>query len=748
MDFPSHNIDPRKKNKDWHLNFVKAIWADVDGQPKKMFYHYAAKYDEIKTYALGRQDSTKYKGAMHINEQANETFAVLDFRIVPLVKTRRQIGLGRLQKAEYNIVATPIDPAAKDEADGILADLQAKMMLRAELKKANPHLADAPQLRATAGEPLDEDELEMVKQFGFKLTYAKEAEQGIQLIFSQNNFSEMRHKMKENIFDDGVVVVKDWMEENGRIKLRVCDNRSVITNYCRYPDFSDLWYCGEVVDVPWSTFREAATGKFTEEEFELIFNKAKNANGWDTATRPTNRQSQKNKVKVLDVEWLSDDEILYVDKKDGTGNPVFKKSQAKDYTAPKGSESYKKVKRQYLYRAKWIVGTDYVYDWGRAPFQKRDKGLAAAKMSYHIKATNFHNMQASGVMEDVMPIADQMAISWLKLQNIRNELMPYFIEIDLSALEGVEYAKGNQTMTPKDLIQMMFQNGILLSRRSEMMGSNPNYKAIEYVQTNYGEAIAEAWNDYNQHKQLLNDATGFNEVTDGSAPNPKNLNSTNAAANESTNNALYHIQHAEREMILELSYSVLTRLKRAVKMGKVEGYVTALGTGTMKMISVSPEIDDHDYGLLLEDKPTPEQKQFLQTLMAKGMQEGTLDATDIITVENCVNLKQAEQILAIRIKKRKEEAQQQALQQTQANAQTQIQSAQAAEQMKQQTIQVQMQADLAVMNAGKEWDYKIKELELGVKHTMNKDSISSKENIAGVNPSGAETPLPAEQAAA
>lgn len=722
MSFPSHNIDPRKKDEKWHLDYCKAMWEDAASQPKSMFYHNAQQYDRIKSYAHGRQDTAQYKKAMHIDEQSNTTYAVLDFKVLPIVKKHRQIALGKLQKSDYNIVATPIDALARNEADKYFAVIKAKIMLRNELMKQNPELAQSPLLQPEAKEPLDMEELEMQMEFGYKHNYAIEVEQGVQLIFNQNEIKKVRHKVFENLFDEGVAVIKDWMEPDGKVRFRVADNRSVITNSCRYYNFSDLLYCGEVIDPTWNDFREQASGQFDEQQFEKIYDACKAQNdSYRHLSR--DKSADKFKVKVLDIEWFSVDEQVYEEGFTQYGNPFLTKTDFKN----KGKEGTKVVKKKNVYRAKWVVGTDFIYDFGLASYIKRPKGISETELSYHIVATNFHDMKASGIMEDLIPIADQVQIAWLKLQNIRNQLIPYAFEIDLDALEDVALSKGGEAMQPKDLLQMLFQNGILISRRKGLSHNNPNYKTIQFVETNYGTAIAEAWNDLQSNIALIREATGFNELTDGSTPNPKTLTTPAQMAYEATNNSLYQIVYGEECLLLKLAKAVLCRMVRAVKMGKVEGYIQSLGTNTVKFISVSPEIGIHDFGLMLENKPTPEQKNILQQMMAKGMQEGTLEPTDIIMVENCFNLKQAEQILAFRIKKRKEEQQQRAIALQQQNGQIQIQSAQAAENEKRRTNQEEYALKKDLLITEKQLDLQIKQMELQIKYGINQDQLQSKE---------------------
>jgi hypothetical protein len=743
--FPDHNIDPRRKDKKWCLQFAKAAWNDCEtAQPKTMFYHYRNEYDKIKSYALGRQDTNPYKKPMHVDEQSNTTFAVLDFKVVPVVKTKRQIALGILQKSNYNIVASAIDPAAKKEAEAYFAKAKAKIMMREAMMEQNPELANSPVLQPEEGEPLDMTEYEIQKNFGFPHNYSISLEEGIDMTFnSWNNVQLLRDKFREDLFDWGVAICKKELTPQGRIKIKRVDARNYISSGCNEWDFSDMWYGGEVMDIPWSIFREQANGAFDEDEFAIIKDTANKNGNKDRYNSYRRTQDDKFKVPVLDLYWLSEDEYAFEDKVNRLGNPVFGKT---DWNAKSGKDKIKKHKRVNVYKAKWIIGTDYIYDWGLMPFMERDKGLTNTRLPFLVVATNFYEMKASGVMEDIIPIADQMCIAWLKLQNIRNSLHSHYIDIDLDALEDVDLGKGGATMTPKDLLTMMMQNGILVSRRKGLSQNNPNYKTIDFVPTNLGQALAEAWNDYQNHMMLLDKATGFNEVTGGDTPNAKNLNSTNEAAIESTNNAMYHIIKAEKDLLLMLAKSVERSLKRAVKMGAVEGMIQDLGRNTTRFIQVSAEIAEHDFNIVLEDKPTPEQKMRLQQQMDKGIAEGTLTAEDIFTVENTRNLKKAEQTIANRIEKRKREQQAYALQQQQMTFEGQAKSAQIAEQSKQATMQLEYDLKLRNEMELKKMDMQMKQMELGAKVGMNSENNTVKKEVAKAKDTEEgempETPLP------
>ena len=144
-NFPKHNIDPRKKDKTWALQFMQAAYNTYSvGIGDKMFFKKAAKYEEIKTYALGKQSISKYKKIMGVDEETNTTAANIDFKIFSIIRKQRQTALGRLQKSSYNVVATTIDTMARNEMDQYYADIKAKLALRKEMEQQMPELVNHP----------------------------------------------------------------------------------------------------------------------------------------------------------------------------------------------------------------------------------------------------------------------------------------------------------------------------------------------------------------------------------------------------------------------------------------------------------------------------------------------------------------------------------------------------------------------------------------------------------------------------
>ena len=128
-------------------------------------------------------------------------------------------------------------------------------------------------------------------------------------------------------------------------------------------------------------------------------------------------------------------------------------------------------------------------------------------------------------------------------------------------------------------------------------------------------------------------------------------------AAQATNNALAHIEQGERRLLERLASAVIVRLQDSVKKNPIEGYVRALGRNTMEFFKLSPSVSKHEFGVKIEDRPTEEVKARLMGILQNSVAQGQVDFEDAVYIEQITNLKQAQQVLSYRIKKKKEEAQ-------------------------------------------------------------------------------------------
>lgn len=699
VPFPKHNINPELKDGKWILQCAKAAWGECFGY--NIFYHAREVYTELRNYAYGRQTIDRYKPAMGIDKAADASPWNITWGVRPVLSKYMDIITSIMMNVGRKAIATPIDSLAQDKADQYFADVRAKVLMREALMQTNPELAQSPYLMPEPGEPQNMKELEMQEKYGFKFNMAMEAEMGIELVQYQNNLPQRRSQVVKDLVHLGVGGYKDWLDENGKACFRDCDPAAVIMSYCKKADFSDKIFVGEIIEP---TIAELSQ-YFTNEQIELIKNNARNQLVWDE--RNFSEKSEKLKAPVLDFEVLTWNDIVYSRERNDAGNEVYKKRPYENIVNPARVKEESNIydvetggfKKKYFskkvecwYKIKWVIGTDLFYEDGKVENQKRPKeALQKSESSYHFQAVNFQNMTAQGMVERLKDIVDEYQLTVYKIQDFKNKWLPYLIEIDLDALEATALGKGGVTWTPEKILDLAFQTRALVVRKKDISGINVNYKAVEIHQTGMAAELAPLMQDLARLLQEMNDVTGLNPVTDSTGSGERKLKATAMLDQQATNNALSPLMFAEKMLFESLSRGCILRLIQAVKKGKVEGVMTALGGNTVKFIKVSPDIGLYAWGIKVQDIPTDDDVNLIMQQMGLGQAKDLFRPQDIFIIKNLDNLKQMEQMIGYLYEERVKEQREYEMQKINANNQGNQQTAIVTAQAQQQTLQVEYQ---------------------------------------------------------
>jgi hypothetical protein len=729
--YPNQQIDPREKGYDWILQYCRAAWGDSRGYvPNNMLNFGQSKMNEIREYALGRQSTTKYKKLLNVDEQQDKTWLNIDWTPPSFLTKFREIAISKLVQRRYAINAFAVDPIAKSEEDNYFTEMKVKILMREAAQKAgNQELLNSPVLAPQPGEAQDLEQLKMEEQFGYKHVMSMEAEMAASLAMYQNKFEEKRKRTIENLFDFGMGGYTEYIDENGQVKLREINPENMVLSYCAKNDFSDLVHWGEVREVyvgdlaPWFTVEQM--NQIVQSVAGRFGNPSNFMYGTDYS-----KYWNRFKVLVLDFEFLSWNDYTYKEEVDNRGNVRFGKTKYQDATklsvtkegvidkmgtipnmidfSMKGQAEpiFMPVTRKVVYKCKWLIQTDYMYDWGMSENQiRKPSSWWDTKLNIQLYSWNFYKMRFAGITERLIPLEDKASLTWFKLQNMSNKLIPYLINIDLNALEGVDFGGGGEKMNPTKVMDFIFSNFVVPYRSTDLLSQNPNYKPVSIEASGQLAVFGQLYQELQNTLDMMRQVSGLNELTDGSTPNAKTLVPVANAAMESTNNALYLLSFADKQLIQDLADAIVSKVQIAVKLGKVEGYARALGEETVKFFQISPDISIHEFGIFIEDVPSDfERQQLIQELNIRDSQ-GLIEPEDKILVMSTKNLKMASMILAYRIKKRREKLQEFELQKIQEASQGNAMATQVAEQEKRVTLQTQLEVDIARINAEKQWDY-------------------------------------------
>lgn len=732
--FPSHTIDNEKKDKNWIAQYMKAAWHDFSTYYPNNLYNGRDRYHETKLYMLGKQSISRYKKLLQPRDSANEdqSWININWEILPIIPKFRRLALATLMKTDYNISIDAIDPIAQDDKKKYYADNAAKIILKEEFEKQglDPELVPSPDIDAA-----NLTELDMYMNYSYKHRLAIELELGLQLIMNVNQFEQERNRVLEDIFDWGIGGYKEYFDANGNIKIRRVNPMNLVASYSTDPNYIDAQYAGEVVEMTIADLKQVAGDQFTEEQYKIIAEKFQNKYGNPSTLRDQNSSYDRVydgfRIRVLDLEFYSYNSMILEERINSKGNVVV--GRTNKIKNSKKDKKFSKTSYKVVYQGKWIVGSDFYFDCKLATNMKRAKSsLTDTTMSYHIVAPNIYQMSTYSLGDQMKTLADQIQLAWYKLQNVMLRARPRGIMIELGALENVPLGKAGRALKPMEILDLYNQTGNLVYRRLDEQGQASNYKPIEELDNGIGNEAVQYFNIINNNIQLLREILGFNEVTDGSTPDPRMLNGVAKLASESTNNSLDFLKRAERSLMERLCYSLTLRLQDAVLMGDISGYIRALGSSSVQFFKLDPEASAYECGLTITQKPDVAEKEKLGRRIEQAIQSNQITLSDAMMVENLDNVKYAEVLLSYKIKQNQELAQKRAMEQQQMNGQIQQQSAMAAEQAKQQTIQIEMQSKLQLLQAEKQLESQLLAMKLQNEALIEQGKIDGKINTAKI----------------
>jgi len=762
--YPPHSIDIKKKGYAWIMQYIRAAYNDARGSygGNTLFYG-QNKYEEIRQYALGQQSISKYKEILGVEDVTDQSWQSVNWQVPSFLTKYREIAIAKLIQKEFNIECAAIDPLAKSQEDDYFNQMKAKIMVREALQQQNPELAQSPLVAQQTNEAQDEEELSMEQEYSYKHVMAQEAEMAISLITQQNNGEEIVKRVVTSQVDFGIGGTTTMIDENGLCKYREVVVDNLILSSCVKPDFSDLVHWGECIQVPVVDLVPFFDKKQIDDICQNVAGKYGNPYTYTVGVSGFNRLWNKFSVLVFQCKFFSWNENIYKGEYDGRGNWRYGKTSyenkkfvpgngyngedleddSDEYSAYKpqvpqidkedqgqATPTYMSSVKKVVYKGNWLVGTEYMYEWGLSENMVRKQSCWwDTSLDLQLYSWNFNKMQFAGLTERLMPLEDKACLLWFRLQNISNKVVPYLINIDLNQLEGINFGGGGDKLKPSDVMNFIFQNFAVPYRSTDLLKGNPNMKPVEIQDTGALSIFAQLYNELDNTINQMRQISGLNEATDGSTINPKNLNSTNAAMVEGTNNALYLIESAKKSWQKMLAESIVGKVQIAVKLGKVTGYYKALGSGTIKFLQINPDISLHELGIEIYEAPTRQEREMLWQDVNLKESQGLLDVTDKHLIMTTPNIKQAIKLLAYRLKKRKEEAQAYEMQKQQMAIQQQNEGNILLEKAKQQSLRDMGSIEIEKIDVQMKWQFVIESMKKNA--DMDSAQVQAEAKIIG-----------------
>ena len=700
-----------KRNASYGISYFKKMYADWIGNKSSLLERRVNRYQKLRKYSRGTQAIQKYKNLM--SSHGDNTFMNLDWSVVPIIPKFVDVVVGSLTNQDYKIKCTSIDPVSTQKRKDDKMDMAVDIMTSSFMKEMT-ELTKLP-LTAQSGAPETDEELELYMQLNYKQATEIAMEEGIDLAFSINNWNEISKRIIRDLIDIGMGASKVHLDNNG-ITIKYVDPEYLITSYTVSPDFKDIVHAGEVRKISIQELKRLAGNQFDESQYEeiarLYTGKNNNPNRFSKNTILDSGiesfEYDSYLVDILDGEFKSVDNLHYEKKKNRYGGTTTNK-KGSNYKAPKKSK-YKREQVKPLiemwYAGKWVIGTDYIFDYGLKKNMLRPKSnLARTLGAYSIYAPDLSKMDNKSLVERMIPFTDQIQLVHLKMQQLIAKTKPKGMAIEIGSIEGVSKGDGG-TFTSLEVQDIYEQTGNLYYRMLDDSGEPLNARPIQELSGGAGQYLQELIMTYNYYLDRIRDVTGINEVRDGSTPAKDSLVGVQKMALLASNNATRGINEGYINIMEKVSNTTALALQDLVKYkGPYKGYIEAIGESNMKVVEITKDVYPIEVGIKIEAMPDEIEKQMLEQNIQQSIAQKELRLEDAIMIRSLNNIKLANQMLILRRKKYMAEQQAMAAQNAQINAQQQQESAQIASQQAAQIEQMKSQAE----SESKQLEYQLKE---------------------------------------
>ena len=700
--FPSQYVpDSRKNTAEFGLQIGQAIqyeWFRKDSGGSKFFNQWDA-FHKLRLYARAEQSVAKYKNEMSVD--GDLSYMNLDWTPVPIIPKFIDIVVNGMSDRLFDVKAYAQDAMSAEKRNSYQDNIEADMVSKDLLSQIkNDFGVDA--FNTSPDElPENDEELQLHMQLNYKSSIELAEEAAINTILAENKYEDTRKRILYDLTTIGIGCAKHEFLPGAGIVTKYVDPANVVYSYTEDPNFTDCFYWGEVKTVP-ITEVVKIDPTVTNEQLEEI---GKYSQDWYRNFNLTqyydNSLFNNDSVTLLYFNYKTTKKMVYKKKNEKVIEKDDEFNPPQEMMDERGFERIEK-RIEVWYEGVMVMGTNIVLRWELAKNMVRPKSASQNSMPNYIAcAPRMYKGNIESLLRRMVPFADLIQMTHLKLQQVIQKVVPDGIFIDADGLNEVDLGNG-ATYSPEDALKLYFQTGSVVGRSYTQDGEFNNARVpIQELSKNSGQAkIASLIGSYNHYLQMLRDVTGLNEARDGSMPDPNSLVGVQKLAALNSNTATRHILESALDITRDLAVALSCRVSDALEYHPYkEEFIMQIGKYNVNLLNDIKDLHLYDFGIFIEVAPDDEEKSQLEQNIQIALSRDAIDLDDAIDIREVRNVKLANQLLKVKRKNKEKSRQQYEMQKMQQQQQGQIESQQMAAQMAAQKIQMETQSKMQIAQA-------------------------------------------------
>ena len=707
VGFPNQFVsDSEKASLEYGLQILQAIsyeWFRKDSGNCK-FYNQWGEFHRLRLYARGEQSIAKYKNEMSVDGDLSHLN--LDWTPIPIIPKFVDIVVNGMSDRVFKVKAYAQDAISAERRskyqDMIETDMVSKDILNQVKDSFGIDAFDTNQENL----PKDDDELNLFMQINYKPAIEIAEETSINTILEDNKFVDIRNRVDYDLAVIGKGMVKHQFLPGSGVSIEYVDPANVVHSYTEDPHFRDCFYWGEIKTIPITELMKIDP-TLTNEQLEEI---SKYSQSWydyyNTAQFYQNSLFSRDSVTLMYANYKTTKKFVYKKKVLDTGGVrIIQKDDTFNPPQEMMEEGkFEKIEKtiDVWYDGIMVMGTNIILKWELSKNMVRPKSSSQhAIPNYIAVAPRMYKGNIESLVRRMIPFADLIQLTHLKLQQVLSRVVPDGVFIDADGINEVDLGTGN-AYNPEDALRLYFQTGSVIGRSYTQDGEFNNARVpIQELNSNSGQAkIASLIGSYNHYLGMIRDVTGLNEARDGSMPDPNSLVGLQKLAAANSNTATRHILDGSLSITKDLSEAVSYRVADILEYSDfAETFAMQVGKYNVSLLNEIKDLYLYDFGIFIDVSPDEEQKAKLEQNIQVALSRDAITLEDAIDIREINNIKLANQMLKLKRRKKQEQDQQSAMQSQQMQAQINSQSQQMAAQNALQQIQAETQSKMQIKQA-------------------------------------------------
>jgi hypothetical protein len=675
-NFPSHDVSPEeKKGSEWTKQWVKAVYSQYSRNQSGIGTLDHKKYSMLRAYANGEQPTDKYEARLSpprrsqkgksylqsdmeagkINPNSTQPdrkgFSAINYEDKIDVATKYlQVVIDRYHDQQHDVTVDSISPAAINEKEEAKFNLWMEKEFGEIIKQA--HIAASiPPPENPEFAPNTKEDLEMWAEVGgFKQKNEISMELAIMATFLDSNQDEVQLKQLTDAYVLNSVAGKDYTDKkDGKVKVAYVNPERFIISHAENGQFDRINYAGELRKVSVLEVIPYLKNE-SDEEVKNILESYGGLLGNPACEFDSYNSQEAVSIDVLNAHsdmqiWIFEGEFLTIDghtKSETTTKRGKKILKDEEYGFSSEKENVVPIQSdmEVYYRAKWIVGSDVVFDYGLQYDINRSNDLKSAKSSYH-----YYHIRGKSKQEVIIPFIDNIQMAWYRLQNAIAKARPAGLAIEVTALENISI--NDKQLHPLDVMQIAREDGTLLYKATTHRGHYPTASVsnpFQELKGGIGEQLNEFVTIIELNLNLIAETTGVPRIAAGGEPTEDQGLGLAKIAESSSNKATNYIAKAYLEVKKSMCMNVCRRIQLWVKSRPeaYEIYAKSIGKIATQHLKISAETGGLEFAVQIVPRPSFAAKQRIMEAardsMSIGKQGGIgISMSDYLLIEKIID---------------------------------------------------------------------------------------------------------------